>query len=133
MGMNMNDRPFTSLSALVSQAYPNCWGETIIFNDIEYTIYTKNGKFDRENGPALVCKDYQIWFRDGHFHCDTGPAFVYSGPMKHHDWYFNGIHVSDIVESWLDAYRLLPKDPQSWTGQHKVYFKLTFGGLVERD
>jgi hypothetical protein len=124
---------FLSLSTLVRQAYPHVDGVTITFNDIEYTVYTRNGEFHRVDGPALICKQFEIWFYNGEMHCDTGPANIWYGNPIQYQWYFHGIRVTDLIEAWLDLYKLLPKDPQFWTVQHKVYFKLTFGGLVAKD
>jgi hypothetical protein len=126
-------KQFESLSRLVRQIYPNASGASVIFNDVEYTVYTRNGEFHREDGPALISEQFEIWFYDGDMHCETGPATIWYGNPVQYQWYFHGIRVSDIIEAWLDQYKLLPKDPQFWTVQHKVYFKLTFAGLVAKD
>jgi hypothetical protein len=124
---------YQSISKLVHQAYPDVTAAVVTFNDVEYTVYTRNGKFHREDGPALICKQFEIWFYDGEMHCEIGPANIWRGEQVIYQWYFHGVRVSDIIETWLDAHKLLPKDPQSWTDQHKVYFKLTFSGMIPKE
>lgn len=123
--------PNIGLSNLIAQAMRNVEGKTINFNDTIYTIWTKDGRFHRENEPAVISDLTRLWYRNGCPHNDTGPA-VYSKarpgfPNPTILWAINGDDITSEVEQWLEEYKLLPADPTTWTNQHKIYFKLTFG------
>jgi len=65
---------------------------------IEYTVqvyddgdqyWYLDGKWHRENGPAIKCANgYKAWFMNGKRHREDGPAIEYPGGTK--TWYLNG-------------------------------------------
>jgi hypothetical protein len=58
-----------------------------------------DGKFHREDGPAIVYEDGQKqWYLRGNLHREDGPAIVYPDGQK--EWYLNNRRVT-----WQELYR----------------------------
>jgi len=62
--------------------------DKVIYPDrVEYTL---NGKFHRENGPALEYTDGEKhWYINGIPHREGGPAIEYASGSK--EWYLHGV------------------------------------------
>lgn len=60
-----------------------------------WTIYHKNGKIHRDDGPAMISPNGdKYWYKDGVVHRDDGPAIIYSNRDIY--WYRNGkLHRGD--------------------------------------
>lgn len=57
-------------------------------------FYYKNGKFHREDGPAIHSNNCKIWYKNGKYHRKGEPAVIYSNGTKM--WYENGkLHRED--------------------------------------
>ena len=53
------------------------------------TEYTLNGKYHREDGPAIEWADgYKEWYLNDKLHREDGPAVEYNDGTKR--WYLNG-------------------------------------------
>lgn len=71
-----------------------------VVNENNRTIYYKDGKFHREDGPAVIYKNdhhkdyHELWYKDGKLHRENGPAVVY--PNEVQKWYKDGkLHRED--------------------------------------
>ena len=59
------------------------------FEEDMYVLRNRNGKFHREDGPAIIHQDgNQYWYRNGDLHRDDGPAIIW--PDGTSTWYTNG-------------------------------------------
>ena len=64
-----------------------------------------NGKFHREDGPAVERTDgTKRWYLNGKYHCEDGPAIDWADGTK--EWYLNGDVLS---EEEFNAIRLMKK------------------------
>ena len=55
----------------------------------EIKIWKKNGKFHREDGPAVIYYDgSEFWYLNGKLHREDGPAVIYSNGTK--EWHLKG-------------------------------------------
>jgi len=56
--------------------------------------YNKNGKFHREDGPAVEYSNgYKAWYQDDKLHREDGPAIEHANGDK--SWYINGKELSE--------------------------------------
>ena len=65
-------------------------------------IWRLNGKYHREDGPAVETKDgYRAWYIHGRIRREDGPACEY--PDGHKVWYLHGkmVHPEQIVDYHL--------------------------------
>jgi hypothetical protein len=101
--------------------------------------YDSNGKFHRDDGPAVIYADGdKAWYQHGKFHRDDGPAVEYAdgdkfwyqhdkrhrydGPAVEHadgtnEWWLNDELLT--FEEWLDKVNMSDED--------KVMMKLQYG------
>jgi hypothetical protein len=54
----------------------------------------RDGKLDRDSGPAVICENYKMWCKNGKIHRECGPAKEYSDGTL--EWYCNGRLHRDI-------------------------------------
>jgi len=69
--------------------------------DEEGTIeYFKNGKYHRENGPAIIWPNGdKEWYLNGRCHREDGPADIFSDGTKNY-WYYD--HHTENKEEFYD-------------------------------
>jgi hypothetical protein len=68
--------------------------ECIVYENGSRKWYNEEGKYHREDGPAVEYTDgSKLWFRDGKLHREDGPATEYSDGEKY--WYLNGVEYSE--------------------------------------
>ena len=83
------------------------------------TCWFINGKFHREDGPAIECKDGEKhWYINGKLHREGGPAI--ERPDGYKSWYINGeLHKEDgpaiefsngIKEYWINGTQLTEEE-----------------------
>lgn len=111
------------------------------FNKGDIVTYIKNGKFHREDGPAIEHGDgSQFWYENGLVHRDDGPAIEishrkmwyrygklhrYDGPAvtahfgEYNQWWLNGIECLSFDE-WIE--KLTKTDIE-----HATMMKLKYG------
>jgi hypothetical protein len=79
--------------------------------DIEYY---KNGKWHREDGPAIIYFDgYQEWCLEGKLHNLNGPAIIYSDGRE--EYWINGKQITkEAVELYADLLKLKKLSPQTF-------------------
>ena len=66
-------------------------GPAVIYSDGSKVWY-KNDKLHRDDGPAVIDTDgYKVWYKNGERHRDDGPAIIYSDGRK--IWYKNGVRI----------------------------------------
>jgi len=73
-------------------------------NNITYDItkhpngdkyWYKNGKYHRENGPAVILTDlHKAWYKNGLLHRSNGPAVEYVSGSK--EYWYNGKRLNNI-------------------------------------
>ncbi len=57
---------------------------------------TKNDKFHRDDGPAIIYSDCsQEWYQNGKLHRDDGPAIIYSDGTR--CWFRHG-NTHDVID-----------------------------------
>ena len=60
-----------------------------ILSSYEYTVYLKNEKLHREDGPAVTHPNgFEEWWLNGHLHREDGPAVTRADGTK--EWWLNG-------------------------------------------
>lgn len=52
-----------------------------------------NGKYHREDGPAIIHDNCKAWYKDGLLHREDGPAIEWDNI---NDYYLNGIKYSEL-------------------------------------
>jgi|ERR1700691_2908374 len=96
-------------------------GPAIIWNnsDIEYYL---NGKLHREDGPAVIWNDgIQKYYLNGKCHRVDGPAVIRKDGIQ--KYYINDKDITDEVNEWIIENNI----PKDWNNSHKILFKLIFG------
>ena len=109
------------------------------------TTYTKNGRYHREDGPAIIWKDgtsqwyfngkkhrddgpaidlknVKIWYKNGKKHRDDGPAEIYSN--DEYFWWNDGNNITEEVNEWILTNNVV--DYKEWTNKEIAMFKLKF-------
>ncbi|MHA6897985.1 hypothetical protein [Ralstonia pseudosolanacearum] len=67
--------------------------ECVIDNQVRK--FYRNGVLHREDGPAVVGRDYQAWYRHGLLHREDGPAVIRGrGAGAVEEYWFEGCIVS---------------------------------------
>src|ERR1700691_4019715 len=84
--------------------------------------YFSNGKYHREDGPAIIHSDGSMWyFLNGLCHREDGPAIIYSQGVM---YYLNDkFIITEDVNDWIKENNI----QKVWNNSHKLLFKLTFG------
>ena|ERR1700691_2614395 len=108
--------------------------------------YFSNGKYHREDGPAIIHSDGSMWyflnglchredgpaeiwndgtisyFLNGKYHREDGPAVIWNDGTL--DYYLNGKEITkEKVNKWIKENNI----PKVWSNSDKILFKLTFG------
>jgi len=53
------------------------------FNKVEDEIWVQDGKYHREDGPAVIWSNGpQFWFQNGEYHREDGPAIMWNNGDK---------------------------------------------------
>ena len=79
-------------------------GPAIIYEDGQLEWWV-NGKPHREDGPAIIRADgYQLWYLNGILHREDGPAIVW--PNGTQEWRLNGKPITKEVNKWFNDYNL---------------------------
>jgi len=98
--------PFSSLHRLNGPAF--------ISKHIK--IWYKNGKYHRENGPAIVWKDVdEEWRANGKKHRLDGPAVTWDNGKK---------------EYWISGIRLDTKEVEVWIRNNNINLKTEVGQIL---
>ena len=66
--------------------------QNIVTNN-EGTFYYLDGKLHRNDGPAVIRKDYESWYKNDQLHREDGPAVEYTNGTK--EWWLNGKPLSE--------------------------------------
>ena len=95
---------------------------------VEYTDstlgYYLNGKYHREDGPAVIDHDGTIYYYLNDLrHREDGPAVIYPDGKK--EWYLNNVYTTKEVNKWIKENNI--PDYKLWNNSDKILFKLTFG------
>lgn len=85
------DIVYRNNEGLMHRVYGPAYVSTVY--DVE--IWYKDGKYHREDGPAIRHKNNALWYVDGKRHRLDGPAVVQGGGPK---------------EFWIDGQKLPPKE-----------------------
>lgn len=73
-------------------------------------------------GPAIIVGKAEIWMKNGKFHREDGPAMIsFVGTF---DWHLNDRQITDEVEQWIEENNLPPYT--DWDEDTKLLFKLTW-------
>ena len=84
-----------------------------------------NSKRHREDGPAIICEDgSKEWYINGMRHRTDGPAIIYPNGRK--EWWINGKNVSDVVNEWMKTKNYDWSPTNTWSDEIKSEFLLTF-------
>ena len=62
-------------------------------NTLGAEVWTFNGKYHKEDGPAITWKDGStFWYKDGNRHREDGPAIIMANGTK--EWWIDGKHIT---------------------------------------
>ena len=65
-------------------------GEVVCIKSVNFVRFYKNGKFHKDDGPAIIVNDgTKYWYRNGILHRENGPAIEWANGTK--EWYQNGL------------------------------------------
>ncbi|EAP71602.1 MULTISPECIES: hypothetical protein [Ralstonia solanacearum species complex] len=82
--------------------------------DNQVKQWVKNGVLHREDGPAVVGRNYAAWYRHGLLHREDGPAVV-KGEVK--EYWFEGCMVSAAM---LELHKTLTPEVDEILKSRKV-------------
>ncbi len=99
----------------------------------DYTVWIKNGKAHREDGPAIQHHSgYTAWYLEGEKHRLNGPAIIW--PDGSQEWFVHGLrHRVDgpaCIESdgskewWVDDVQLTEDEFKQWLPKKDLNEKL---------
>jgi|ERR1700691_1473045 len=98
-------------------------GPAVIDHDGSMCYYL-NGKYHREDGPAVIDHDGTIYYYLNDLrHREDGPAVIYPDGKK--EWYLNNVYTTKEVNKWIKENNI--PDYKLWNNSDKILFKLTFG------
>lgn len=85
---NSNIREFTLIDGLPCRTYPRL-GNKQFSRYWRAETWWFNGKLHRENGPAVICKNYESWYLNGEYQriewLDTGIKRMVTVPAREYD------------------------------------------------
>ena len=61
------------------------------------------------------------YYLNGKYHREDGPAIIINGSIQ--KYYINDKNITEEVEEWIKENKI----PKDWNNSHKLLFKLTFG------
>ena len=95
-------------------------------------LWYKNNKLHRINGPAIERENgYQAYYINGKCHRIDGPAITYASGRSL--WFYDNIWYKEKKYHPFHLFRKqwkISENYDEWSKDHKILFKLTYGGNV---
>ena len=97
-------------------------GPAVIYPDGTLHYYL-NGELHREDGPAIIYPGGNIYYLNGKCHREDGPAIIITdGTIK---YYLNDKEITNEVDDWLSGKTdITPYE--KWNNSDRLIFKLTY-------
>ena len=89
-------------------------------------FYFLNGKYHREDGPAIIYSDGALgYYLNGKRHREDGPAIIYSFGLEY--YYLKGNNITEKVNKWIKENNI--PDYKFWNESDKRLFRITFNSM----
>lgn len=86
--------------------------------DNQVKTWIKSGVLHREDGPAVMGRDFQAWYRHGYLHREDGPAVIKgAGEGVIEEYWFEGCIVSAAM---LELHKTLTSEIDEIVKNRKV-------------